>query len=213
MPIFLYFICGTPTTAWLAKRCHVRTGDLSRQTPGRRSGMCALNRVPLGRPSSSTLNYPNPPLPEVWFCFSGFFKIVSRLLLNCLNFQISTILLPYPYSIFTRLPSPTLRNPEWGTWSEGFPTKTSWGLQGNREICKPQSWPLSLSLSIPGWSFQGSKEKPNRRMCLFLLERRLLRSHAFCSFLLFASMSVKGFSPPVWQQISLWLWHIQLLQY
>ncbi|XP_070109978.1 carnitine O-palmitoyltransferase 1, muscle isoform isoform X5 [Equus przewalskii] len=30
VPIFLYFICGTPTTAWLAKRCHVRTQDPNR---------------------------------------------------------------------------------------------------------------------------------------------------------------------------------------
>ena len=27
MLIFLYFICGTPTTAWPAKLCHVRTRD------------------------------------------------------------------------------------------------------------------------------------------------------------------------------------------
>ena len=27
VPIFLYFICGMPTTAWLAKGCHVHTQD------------------------------------------------------------------------------------------------------------------------------------------------------------------------------------------
>ena len=27
VPILLYFICGTAVTAWLAKRCHVRTRD------------------------------------------------------------------------------------------------------------------------------------------------------------------------------------------
>ena len=43
MPIFFYFICGTPTTAWLAKRCHVCTQDLNQQTPGRQSWTCALN--------------------------------------------------------------------------------------------------------------------------------------------------------------------------
>ena len=44
MPIFLYFICGTPATAWLfAKRCHVCTWDLNRPTPGRRSRACELN--------------------------------------------------------------------------------------------------------------------------------------------------------------------------
>uniref|UniRef100_A0A9L0SC01 Alpha-1,3-glucosyltransferase n=1 Tax=Equus caballus TaxID=9796 RepID=A0A9L0SC01_HORSE len=37
VPIFLYFICGTPTTAWCAKRCHVRTQDSNWQTPGRQS--------------------------------------------------------------------------------------------------------------------------------------------------------------------------------
>ena len=48
MPIFLYFICGTPTTAWLDKRYHVHTRDPNRQTPGCRSGMCTLNRCTTG---------------------------------------------------------------------------------------------------------------------------------------------------------------------
>ena len=39
----LYFICGMPTTAWLAKRCHVRTWDPNRRTPGHQSGTCTLN--------------------------------------------------------------------------------------------------------------------------------------------------------------------------
>ena len=43
MPIFLYFICGTPTTAWLAKQCHVRTQDSNQWTQGCQSGTCALN--------------------------------------------------------------------------------------------------------------------------------------------------------------------------
>ena len=43
MPIFLYFICGTPTTAWLAERCHVCTWDSNQWTPDLRSGTCALN--------------------------------------------------------------------------------------------------------------------------------------------------------------------------
>ena len=36
MPIFLYFffICGTPTTVWCAKRCHVNTRDLNQRTLG-----------------------------------------------------------------------------------------------------------------------------------------------------------------------------------
>ena len=29
VPVFLYFICGTPTTAWLHKWCHVHTRDLN----------------------------------------------------------------------------------------------------------------------------------------------------------------------------------------
>ena len=41
VPIFLYFIPGTPTTAWLDKRCHVRTQDLNQQTLGRQSRTCA----------------------------------------------------------------------------------------------------------------------------------------------------------------------------
>ena len=49
MPIFLYFLCGTPATAWLAKWCHVRTWDPNWQTPCRRNGTCALNLVPLGQ--------------------------------------------------------------------------------------------------------------------------------------------------------------------
>ena len=42
MPIFLYFICGTPTTAWLAKRCHVRTRD-----PNQRTGAAEVERANL----------------------------------------------------------------------------------------------------------------------------------------------------------------------
>lgn len=48
MPLFLYFICGTPTTAWQAKRCHVHTWDPNWQTPGRQSGTCTLNRCTTG---------------------------------------------------------------------------------------------------------------------------------------------------------------------
>ena len=43
MSIFLYFIRGMPTTAWLAKQCHVRTRDPNRRTPGPQSGTCGLN--------------------------------------------------------------------------------------------------------------------------------------------------------------------------
>ena len=34
VPILLYFMCGMPTTAWLAKWCHVHTWDLNQQTLG-----------------------------------------------------------------------------------------------------------------------------------------------------------------------------------
>lgn len=53
------------------------------------------------------LNYPNPPLSEKFLPF-----LVSRLLLNCLNIQIFTVLLPCPYSISAGLPNATLRSPE-----------------------------------------------------------------------------------------------------
>ena len=49
MPIFLYFICGTPTTAWHAKQCHVRTQHPNRRTPGLQEAERAnLTAAPLG---------------------------------------------------------------------------------------------------------------------------------------------------------------------
>ena len=48
MPIFLYFICGTPTTAWRARQFHVHTRDPTWQTLGHRSGTCALNHCTTG---------------------------------------------------------------------------------------------------------------------------------------------------------------------
>ena len=49
--IFLRFICGTPTTAWCAKRCHVRTRDLNRWTLGHREAEQAnLTAATPGRP-------------------------------------------------------------------------------------------------------------------------------------------------------------------
>ena len=51
MPIFLYFICWTPTTAWRAKRCHVPTRDPNQRTPGHREAERAhLTAAPLGWP-------------------------------------------------------------------------------------------------------------------------------------------------------------------
>ena len=54
MPIFLSFICGTPTTAGLDKQCHVLTRNPKRWTLGRRSRTCELNR------------YTTRPAPEIW---------------------------------------------------------------------------------------------------------------------------------------------------
>ena len=48
VPILLYFMCGMPTTAWLAKWCHVHTQDPKRRTPGRQSAMCELNHCATG---------------------------------------------------------------------------------------------------------------------------------------------------------------------
>ena len=50
MSNFLYFICEMPTTAWLAKQCHVRTRDPNPRTLGHRSRTCAFNRCTTGWP-------------------------------------------------------------------------------------------------------------------------------------------------------------------
>ena len=51
VPIFLYFICGTPATAWLAER----TQDPNQRTPGRQSEMCELNCGATGPAPSSDI--------------------------------------------------------------------------------------------------------------------------------------------------------------
>ena len=57
VPIFLCFICGTPTTAWRAQRRHVRTRDPNRPTSGRREAeRVNLTAAPPGR-------------PHKWFCW------------------------------------------------------------------------------------------------------------------------------------------------
>ena len=51
VPFFLYFICGTPTTAWLDKWCvglHLGSAPAKPQTPGHWRGMCKLNRCTTG---------------------------------------------------------------------------------------------------------------------------------------------------------------------
>ena len=62
VPIFLYFVRGMPTTAWLiAKRCHVRTQDPNQRTQGLQEvERVNLTAGPLGRhyafPSASPLD-------------------------------------------------------------------------------------------------------------------------------------------------------------
>ena len=53
MPIFLYFVCGTPATAWLDKRCHVRAGDLNQRTLAHQSRRCELNHRCATRPATT----------------------------------------------------------------------------------------------------------------------------------------------------------------
>uniref|UniRef100_A0A9L0J9D4 Elongation of very long chain fatty acids protein n=1 Tax=Equus asinus TaxID=9793 RepID=A0A9L0J9D4_EQUAS len=61
MPIFLYFICGTPTTAWCAKQYHVHTRDPKQRTPGRQEAECVnLTAAPLGRPPRIPFLYLSP---------------------------------------------------------------------------------------------------------------------------------------------------------
>ena len=50
MPIFLYFICGTLTTAWLAKQCHVRTRDLNQGPLGAEAEHVHLTAAPTSWP-------------------------------------------------------------------------------------------------------------------------------------------------------------------
>ena len=50
VPIFLYFLCGLPITAWCAKWCHVHTGDPNWRIPGHQSGCANLTAAPPGRP-------------------------------------------------------------------------------------------------------------------------------------------------------------------
>ena len=45
LPLF-FCICETPTTAWLAKWCHVRTRDLNRRTPGCQAECAHLTTEP-----------------------------------------------------------------------------------------------------------------------------------------------------------------------
>ena len=50
MPTFLYFICGTPTTAWLAKQCHVHTQDPNHEPWAAEVEHAHLTTAQLGQP-------------------------------------------------------------------------------------------------------------------------------------------------------------------
>ena len=50
VPIFLHFIHGMPTTAWLAKQWHVRTQDPNREPRAAEVEGAHLTAVPRGRP-------------------------------------------------------------------------------------------------------------------------------------------------------------------
>ena len=57
MPIFLYFICRMPATAWLSKWCHVHNRDLNPWTTSYRSGTCTLNHCATGLAPRKSLEY------------------------------------------------------------------------------------------------------------------------------------------------------------
>ena len=50
VPIFLYFIRGAPTTAWLAKWCHVRTRIWTSEPRAAEAECATLTTAPPGRP-------------------------------------------------------------------------------------------------------------------------------------------------------------------
>ena len=95
VPIFFYFICGTPTTAWLDKRRHVCTPDLNQGTPGRRSRTCALNHCTTG------------PAPRVnFFIFLTFIQICRRIIFT--NFCQMIIRCCKHISTFTQIQASSL---------------------------------------------------------------------------------------------------------
>ena len=52
MPLFLYFICWMPTTAWRVKQCHVSTGIWNSELWATEVECAHLTTVPPGRPLS-----------------------------------------------------------------------------------------------------------------------------------------------------------------
>ena len=109
MPIFLYFICGIPATAWLAKRCHVGTLDLNQQTLGRQSGMCALNRCATAPAPSAHFKGPSleircspgplllgfPPLPAKGLCLLSYVLTGERISITIFT-QLTKLTFPPP---------------------------------------------------------------------------------------------------------------------
>ena len=73
MPIFLYFICGMPTTVRLATQCHVCNRDLNRQTPGHQSGTCALNFCTTGPAPNFLLIFKVDLQQNVLLIFENYF--------------------------------------------------------------------------------------------------------------------------------------------
>ena len=91
VPFFLYFICGTPTTAWLAKWRHVRTRDLNRRPWAAETEGTNITAVPLGRP---------PKKDSFIFSFQICIRFISFSCLIALASTSSTMLKkqwPFPY--------------------------------------------------------------------------------------------------------------------
>ena len=64
MPIFLYFTCGTPTTAWPAKRCHVHTRDPTGEPQAAEAECVRLTAAPPGWPLGIHSCLPRIPRPH-----------------------------------------------------------------------------------------------------------------------------------------------------
>lgn len=127
--------------------------------------------------SSSTLNDPNPPLPESVL----FFFIVSSLLLNYLSIQIFTIFLPCPYSILTGLSK--------------FQFEKSW-MRGRVWRLPPSLFHAEVSKdtkrSLPG----GYMSVPLRNKSVEVTSIPLISSFCFYVNRGFEHLSDSSFSPP-----------------
>ena len=75
VPIFLSFICGMPSTAWLATQCHICTRDPNQRTVGHQSRTCALNHCTTG-PTQWT-NLTMLSIEHEYTKKNNFYKIIS----------------------------------------------------------------------------------------------------------------------------------------